>query len=451
MWRQGENNIVETRRASSLLITNILNYNQTIEWLYSRLPVFQRVGKAAYKANLDNTFALDEYFNHPHRKFRSIHIAGTNGKGSVAHILASVLQSAGYKTGLYTSPHLRSFRERIRINGREISKEDVTLFVQENMRFFEKLKPSFFEMTVAMAFDHFAKENTDIAVVETGLGGRLDSTNIITPLVSVITNISYDHTEFLGDTLEKIAWEKANIIKEEIPVIIGETQPEIKHVFEDMAKEKDAQIYFADKIYSAEKNIKDNFIDYSIYKNEKKYLENLETDLIGSYQEKNIITAISAIEVMTQNDLSITKKNICDGVGNVRESTGFSGRWQMLDKNPLTICDVGHNEEGIKSIVDQIKSTSFKKLHFVFGMVNDKDIKKILKHLPVDAEYYFTKAGIPRALDENLLAKEALKFGLKGKIYPTVSDAFIDAKNNADTNDMIFIGGSTFVVAEVLL
>lgn len=409
-----------------------MNYQKTLDYFFERLPMFQRIGATAYKANLDNTIAICKLLNNPENKFKSIHIAGTNGKGSTSHMLASVLQSSGLKVGLYTSPHLKDFRERIKINGKMIPQQNVIDFVNKYIQQLaeEQIQPSFFEMTVGLAFDYFANEKVDIAVIEVGLGGRLDSTNVITPEISVITNISYDHTALLGNTIEKIAIEKAGIIKINIPVVIGETQTETKSIFIQIAKEKNAPIIFADK----------SSFEY----------KNIETDLLGMYQQKNIKTVLASIDVLKKKGFQISDKAICDGLKNVVKQTGLLGRWQILSQNPLCIADTGHNEAGIKEVVHQISQIPHQQLHFVIGMVNDKDISEILRLLPENAIYYFCKAKIPRALDAEDLKNQALVFGLKGNIYSSVAEAFSSAKQNADEKDLIFIGGSTFVVAEVL-
>lgn len=427
-----------------------MNYQETIEYLYSSLPIFQRVGKAAYKADLGNTLALDEHFNHPHRKFKSIHIAGTNGKGSTSHMTAAILQKAGYKVGLYTSPHLRDFRERIRINGEMIPKDEVTEFVNLNKDFFDKLKPSFFEMTVALAFNYFAKENIDIAVVEVGLGGRLDSTNIINPMISIITNIGLDHTDLLGDTLEKIAVEKAGIIKPNVPVIIGSTQSETINVFKNKAKENNASITFADQVVTVKNYmpINDNLQRFEMeYKGNNL---NIETDLLGYYQRFNIPPVLVCVDLLKEMGLNISDSSIYEGLKTVKSSTGLMGRWQILGKNPTIVCDTGHNTDGIKLVTEQIQKATFKNLHMVIGMVADKNIDGILALLPKNATYYFTQAKIPRALNSLKLKEKAETFDLKGKAYSSVSDAFAAAKKAASNSDLIFVGGSTFIVAEVV-
>ncbi len=413
--------------------------------------MFQRIGAAAYKANLNNSIALDNYFKHPHQSFRSIHIAGTNGKGSVSNILAAILQQAGYKTGLYTSPHLKDFRERIKINGKEIPEDWVTEFVEKHRKSFEPIMPSFFELTMAMAFQYFAMEKVDVAVIETGLGGRLDSTNIINPELSIITNISKDHMQFLGDKLSQIAMEKAGIIKQGIPVVIGESQPDIKNVFEAKASEMMSPIYFADQFYRIDYSL--NTMDekqvFQVYKNENLVYPNLRLDLIGLYQKKNAITVLQSIDIMNDKDLFIDKEAIYSGFENATSITGFKGRWQTLGYNPRIICDTGHNEAGITEVIKQIETIPYKKLHFVFGVVDDKSIDSILEMLPKNAAYYFCKANIPRALDSNILKQKAAAFNLNGNTYQSVELALKAAKQNAEKDDFIFVGGSTFVVAEI--
>jgi dihydrofolate synthase/folylpolyglutamate synthase len=430
------------------------SYQETLDYLYSQLPMFQRTGPAAYKNNLDNTNLLDELYNHPHRAFKTIHVAGTNGKGSVSHMLASVLQEAGYKTGLYTSPHLKDFRERIKINGQMIPEQQVTEFVSDFRQKNESLRmePSFFELTVAMAFDYFRKEQVEVAVIEVGLGGRLDSTNIITPEVSVITNISFDHTGLLGDTLEKIAGEKAGIIKPGIPVVVGETSPEYDFVFKRVAAEKQASLTFADQIYTAGYSmlLPEGKQMLHIRKGEEMAFDNLKVELLGIYQRMNVPTVLQTIAVLQGNGWLITREQIYNGLSYVIKNTGLMGRWQIIGHNPMVVCDTGHNPAGIKLVVEQIKNTPWKQLHIVMGMVNDKDQDEVLSLLPPNATYYFTRARIPRAtLPEELLAK-ASRFGLHGKCYQTVPEALAEARANSGIQDLIFVGGSTFVVAEIL-
>jgi len=429
-----------------------LNYAETIEYLYSLLPIYQRVGAPAYKPGLENIKKLCDALGNPQNNFSSIHIAGTNGKGSTSHYLASILQSAEYKNiGLHTSPHLKDFRERIKINGKLISEEEVIEFVAKNKNIIENLDCSFFELSVSMAFYFFAKYHCEIAVIETGLGGRLDSTNIITPILSVITNISFDHVATLGDTLEKIAFEKAGIIKPGVPVVIGETQPETQPVFINKAKECNSPIYFADSIYSATPSSKKNVsLVVNILKKDEDYLKDLHSELPGLYQLKNIQTVLCATDRLKEAGYNISDESIRNGMANVITQTGLLGRWQTLSTSPLIIADTGHNEAGIKEIVQQLKTISYKKLHFVFGVVKDKDPVLVLGLLPKDAIYYFCKADIPRALDENELLQIASGFGLKGAAYPNVKEALESARSNAAENDMVFVGGSTFVVAEAL-
>ena len=438
-----------------------MNYQETTDYLFSQLPMYHRIGAAAYKADLDNTIAICKLLGNPQHKFKSIHIAGTNGKGSVSHFLASILQECGLKTGLYTSPHLKDYRERIRINGAMIHEEKVSAFVNCYKQDFEKIKPSFFEWTVALAFHYFAEEKVDIAVIETGLGGRLDSTNIITPELSVITNISRDHTNLLGGSTEKIAREKAGIIKNGIPVVIGETQPEVRHVFIEKAQKENAPIYFADNFYYVlqAEVVYNHYTELMLTvqcrngSGLKHIFDNdqvIRTSLTGYYQVKNIVSVLMAADILYGKGLGLTAQGVKKGIADVVADTGLAGRWQKLADKPLVICDTGHNEEGIKENLRQINFTPHKKLHMVLGFVNDKDINAILKLLPSDARYYFCKASIPRALDETLLAESALTFGLQGGAYHTVSDAYAAAKAMAEQDDLIFIGGSTFVVAEVL-
>ncbi|MDH5474608.1 MAG: bifunctional folylpolyglutamate synthase/dihydrofolate synthase [Cyclobacteriaceae bacterium] len=407
-----------------------MTYQQTIDYLFRSLPMYQRVGSVAYKKDLSNTLKLCELLGNPHQKIKTVHIAGTNGKGSSAHMLAAILQSAGYKTGLYTSPHLKNFTERIKINGEEINEEAVVGFVDENKIHFEAIKPSFFETTVAMAFDYFATNKVDIAVIEVGLGGRLDSTNIITPLVSLITNIGYDHQQMLGESLGEIAKEKAGIIKQNVPVIIGERHVETQEVFLQMAKEKSAPIKFAS----------DNV---AFYRND------FELDLKGEYQIKNLQGVIEVTKVLNDIEYYINKEHIKVGIENTSKLTGIKGRWQILDAFPLTICDTAHNSEGISAVFEQLLSLNYEKLHIVWGMVNDKEINKILKLLPKEANYYFCQPNVPRGMDVVELNDNATKIGLRGLCVKKVNEAIKIAKEKASPEDLIYIGGSTFVVAEI--
>ena len=413
--------------------------------------MYQRIGGAAYKADLNNTIELLNLLGNPHHNFKSVHIAGTNGKGSTSHMLASVFQEAGYKTGLYTSPHLRDFRERIRLNGEMIPEENVVSFIAEHKEQFEKMELSFFEMTVGMAFDYFAKEKVDIAIVEVGMGGRLDSTNLITPELSVITNIGLDHVKFLGDTMEKIAGEKAGIIKHNIPVVIGETQPETHQVFEDKAVECQSPIYFADQIFDCNKiHIESNTVQkFDIWKNSELYLEAIDIPLMGNYQKKNLTTVICALDLLREK-FGLTDDDIREGIAKVIRNTHLMGRWQILNDDPLTIADTGHNVAGITEVVQQLAELRYDRLHFVLGMVNDKDIDHVLQLLPRNAEYYFCKADIPRGLDANILAEKAFELGLRGMVYESVRHAYQSAVNAAHFGDVVFVGGSNFIVAEVV-
>lgn len=428
-----------------------MDYSQTLSYLYESLPMFQRVGGSAYKADLENTRRLDDYFGHPHRRFATLHVAGTNGKGSCSHMLASVLQAAGYRTGLYTSPHLVDFRERVRVDGREVARETVVRFVEEHRDFLERIKPSFFEMTVALAFDHFAREEVDIAVVEVGMGGRLDSTNIITPRVSVITNIGLDHTRFLGNTLEEIAGEKAGIIKEGVPVVIGETRAETAPVFRARAEALHAPVRFADREYRIASDRRENgrriFGIESL--RDGKRLE-AAIDLLGDYQRKNILTVLTALDELRAAGFSLDGGAVERGLLCTSQRTGLKGRWQVLGQAPLTVCDTGHNAHGFRQLVSQIAATPHERLYAVLGFVEDKDVDSVLELLPREAHYLFTRASLPRALDENLLREKARAHGLKGEAVPAVADAYRKARALAGERDMIYVGGSTFVVAELL-
>lgn len=428
-----------------------MTYQETLDYLFNALPMYQRIGAAAYKADLRNTLEICEHLGNPHNSYKSIHVAGTNGKGSTSHGLASILQEAGYKVGLYTSPHLKSFTERIKVNGKEIGEEKVVRFVEHHKEFLEKLRPSFFEMTVGMAFDHFAKEKVDYAVVEVGLGGRLDSTNVIHPELCLITNIGLDHVQFLGDSLPQIAREKAGIIKEQVPVVISETQQETKEVFEEVAKDRHAPIFFADENYQVRQLNTDPSLSLCTYeviwKNaEKSYFD---MDLLGKYQEKNLAGILQAIAVLRQKGLVINPDALKRGLSHITKNTGLKGRWQKLADQPPIYCDTGHNADGIRMIMDQINKLSFKKLYIILGMSADKDIDPVLALLPKEAVYVFCQAKIPRALPAQVLKEKAEKFGLKGTVVPEVNQALENVQAMAEKEDFIFIGGSTFVVAEL--
>lgn len=424
-----------------------MTYEETLHYLYTSTPLFQNVGKDAYKEGLENTYELDKHFGHPHKQFKTIHIAGTNGKGSCSHTLAAILQSAGYKTGLYTSPHLVDFRERIRVNGTPVPKDYVTSFVEENRSFFEPLHPSFFELTTAMAFKYFAEQHVDVAIIEVGLGGRLDCTNIIMPDMCIITNISLDHTQFLGNTLEKIAKEKAGIIKSGIPVVIGETSTETRTVFQNKAAGTHAPITFAED-ESLVEDWKTGTDGYRIY--QTKDYANLKGELGGLYQIKNTNTILTAIRQLKQIGYTITEQDVRNGFANVCKLTGLMGRWQTIETSPKIICDTGHNVGGISYIVEQLKLETYKHLHIVIGMVNDKDISGVLSLLPKDAYYYFTQASVKRALPAEEMAQKAYAANLQGSYYDNVQTALEAAKAKADKDDLIFVGGSSFIVADLL-
>jgi dihydrofolate synthase/folylpolyglutamate synthase len=429
-----------------------MTYKETIDYLYAQLPVYHRIGKAAYKADLSTTIALDEYFGHPHKKFRSVHVAGTNGKGSVSHMIASVLQEAGYKTGLYTSPHLKDYRERIKINGAMIPEEEVVSFVEKNRDILISVKASFFEMSVAMAFYYFAMSGVEIAVIEVGLGGRLDSTNIISPLLSVITNIGHDHMDLLGNTLEQVAGEKAGIIKKNVPVIVSEKQDLTNNVFIDKAACMGSELFFAEDFYKCRFDSQDIVSGRRMFCMTQKGQADMicgETTLGGEYQSKNIPAVAYATDIL-RRDLAISTENFIDGIRKTVINTGLQGRWQILSREPIMVCDTGHNREGLEYVLDQINNIRKEKLHMVIGFVNDKDLRGVLPLFPQDAKYYFTKASVPRALDENILKAEASRFRLKGDSFDNVALAVQTARINAGKNDMIFIGGSTFVVADLL-
>ncbi len=406
-----------------------MNYQETINWMFNQLPMYQLQGASAYKKDLTNAVLLAKHIGNPEEKLNFIHVAGTNGKGSTSHMLASILQEAGYKVGLYTSPHLKDFRERVKINGEMISEEFVCEFINTNKAFFEKTDMSFFEMTVGLAFDYFSKEKVDIAIIEVGMGGRLDATNIITPIISVITNIGLDHTQFLGNTLEAIAGEKAGIIKSKIPVVIGEYTPETKPVFVEKARETNSEIYFASDLIN----------------------ENYQSDLVGDYQIHNKKTVVQTIQILhSESSFTVSKKNIQSGFLQVEKNTGLLGRWQQLGKSPKIICDTAHNKNGLEIVMNQIKKEKFDHLHLVLGFVNDKDLDEILPFFPKKGIYYFCKPNIPRGLDAEKLKEKASEFGLIGGVCNSVSEAYKKALAQAKPTDFIYIGGSTFVVAEIL-
>jgi dihydrofolate synthase/folylpolyglutamate synthase len=426
-----------------------MTYEEAISFLYDKLPMFTQVGSQAYRPGLGNIIHICNHLNNPQDRFKSIHVAGTNGKGSTSHSLASILQCEGYKTGLYTSPHLKNFTERIRINGIEVSREFVAEFVKQHKGFIETCKASFFEVTTAMAFDYFAKSKVDIAIIETGLGGRLDSTNIIHPILSIITNIGYDHTDILGDTLEKIAFEKAGIIKSGVPAVISERQKETSYVFIAKSKEVNAPIYFTDDIILLNNSYKHNEPTFDLKVNNEVILSNIRLGLAGNYQVYNLKGVIKSTLILQSLNFSISNYNLLKGLLEVNELTGLKGRWQTLKNSPLTICDTGHNKSGIKEIVEQLKSLPHRKLWMILGFVKDKDISGILKLLPRDANYVFCQANIPRALNATELALKASEISLNGQIISNVNDAIIAVNKLADKEDVIFIGGSTFLVAEI--
>lgn len=429
----------------------MMDYPQTLEYIFNKLPMYQRKGKAAFKKDLTNIIALSEYLDNPHTTFKSIHIAGTNGKGSTAHIIAAILQNAGYKVGLYSSPHYKDFRERIKINGTYISESAVIEFVEGIQNFIEEQQPSFFEITVGMAFDYFRKEAVDIAIIETGLGGRLDSTNIIHPELSIISNIGFDHVDMLGDTLAKIAFEKAGIIKAHTPVIIGEKQEETSPVFEQKAQEKEASLSYAEDFIQLKMLDQDLTYDYYQLNKNDWGIDQLAIDLKGPFQLKNLQTALAAIQHLNRSAYKVNAEQLSEACKNIRTLSKMMGRWDILqEKSPLIISDSAHNAEGLRYVLKALREHSYRQLHIVFGMVKDKNPDNILKLLPKDARYYFAKADIPRGLDAKTLQKQAALHQLKGELYPSVLAAFQAAKEDAQEKDLIFVGGSIFVVAEIL-
>jgi dihydrofolate synthase / folylpolyglutamate synthase len=427
-----------------------MNYTETLDFLFNQIPFFQQNGSAAYKPGLQNIEALDVWCGSPHKQYATIHVGGTNGKGSVSNLIASILQEAGYKTGLYTSPHLKDFRERIRVNGQMIPQQRVIDFVEHFRRDCTVVEPSFFELTTELAFQWFAEQQVDFAVIEVGLGGRLDSTNIICPEVSVITNISFDHMALLGDTLEKIAFEKAGIMKKGIPVVIGKADGVVRQVFETHSKDVQSPIFKAWEEFPTKlgKDLDNNML---INCEGGAHLYNdIPCALSGIYQMENAATTLCLVERLREKEYKITDNAVYKGFSNVLSNTGLRGRWETLSMNPHIICDTGHNVAGIQFVTEQLRQTPHENLHFVVGMVNDKDVSGVLKLLPKDALFYFTKASIPRALHENELALLARQFGLKGSTYPTVAEAIAAAKKECRPNDLVFVGGSTFVVAEAI-
>lgn len=425
-----------------------MTYQDTLEYLFKELPMFQRVGASAFRKDLRSTILLCNHLGNPEGKFKSLHVAGTNGKGSTSHALAAVFQSAGYKTGLYTSPHLKSFTERIRINGQEINEESVVDFVATNKEFLDELKPSFFEMTVGMAFWFFASQKVDIAIVEVGMGGNFDSTNVIIPELSLITNIGFDHVQFLGNTLPIIAGEKAGIIKKNVPIVISQTQTETTQVFIEKAKSLASPIFFADQIWKIERQVPE--ASNAMYSVEKGIVSTaIEIDLKGNYQKYNLAGILEAIDQMRNSGWEISDSAVKEGLANIMALTGLKGRWQQLGINPTVICDTGHNEDGIKQILEQLKSYTYSTLWMVLGMVQDKDISKVLSMLPQEANYIFCQASLPRAMPASQLAIQAGEFGLRSNVIPDINEALEFARKNAASDDLIFVGGSTFVVAEI--
>ncbi len=424
-----------------------MDYKQVIDFLYNSFPMFEKTGGGAYHPGLERIASLSAYFGDPHRKFRTVHIAGTNGKGSSSHLIAAVLQSAGYKTGLYTSPHLKEFTERIRINGQEVPKEAIRTFVSEHFDFFTSCQASFFEITTLMAFYFFAKEKVDIAIIETGMGGRLDATNIVVPEVSLITNISFDHMQYLGNTLEEIAAEKAGIIKQEIPVVIGEKQASLTNVFLRKATEKKAPLFFAEDLFTLDEV---EFSEGKMTVTVRNKFEKLRCGLGGFYQEKNIKGVLAVLDLLKDLGWNIGEESIRKGFAGIVEITGLKGRWYFLQQSPRILCDTAHNEAGIRYITAQLQTLSYQHLYIVLGMVKDKEIEAVLSLLPKNAWYFFTMPSLPRALNASVLASKAWATGLKGEIAETVSEALTKAKSAANPEDLIYVGGSTFVVAEVV-
>jgi len=428
------------------------NYASSVAYLYQQLPMYHRVGKAAYKSGLENAYRLDEYFHQPHGNYKTIHVAGTNGKGSVCHMLAAVLQQSGYKVGLHTSPHLVDFRERIKVNGKPCSQKFVIDFVRKHKKIIETIHPSFFEVSIFMAFDYFARQSVDVAIIEVGLGGRLDTTNIITPVLSVITSIGKDHMDFLGDTLDKIAVEKAGIIKTGVPVVIGETNPATASVFKRIAAERNAPVFFADQHYKIDYSLfsLDGFQVFNVKKEDQVYLPNLKNALLGTYQRKNTITLLQAVDLLRENGFAIAGIDVYAGLRKVVDLTGLKGRWQIVGHNPGMVLDSAHNADGMREVVQQLATTAYETLHMVISFVNDKDVEAILVQLPAKARYYFTRSSVPRSMDQHELKQKAIRYGLAGESYPDVEEAVQAARKKAGRNDMILITGSMFLLADFL-
>jgi len=425
-------------------------YRQIVQYLYGLLPMYQRVGKSAFKKNLDNIISFCEHLDNPQNKFKSIHVAGTNGKGSSAHMLASVMQAAGYHTGLYTSPHYKDFSERIRIDGATISQEFVIDFVETHKSFIEKLSPSFFELTVAMAFDYFARNDVDIAIIEVGLGGRLDSTNVIKPLVSLITNISLEHTDMLGNSIEQIAFEKGGIIKPGVPVVISEMDDKSMPVFQELANKRSVDLFVAEEEFNC-KNLRaePGKMIFDFYRHNQLLWQDIATDLCGNYQAKNISGVIKVLDLLPEHTFPLSENDFRKGLSQVKWNTGFKGRWQLLQQNPLVYCDAAHNENGVTELMENVTAINYNQLFIIWGMVKGKDTKSILSQLPKSAKYYFCSANIPRMLNTKELSENALKFGLTGKKMSNVNVALDDALGKASENDLILIAGSNFIVAEI--
>ena len=427
-----------------------MTYEQCLDYLYSKLPMFSRIGSAALKNNLDNTIKLLTFLENPHTKFKSIHIAGTNGKGSVSHMLASIFQSAGYKTGLYTSPHLKDFRERIRINGEMIKQKDVLDMTLKLTPIIEDIEPSFFEVTVAMAFDYFSKNEVDIAIIETGLGGRLDSTNVITPELSIITNIGYDHMNILGNSLFEIATEKAGIIKNGVPVVLGRTDEETKNVFIKKATETNSLLFFSENIYDSIVNdLSPDMISLQLENKKNNEIYDIKCDLPGIYQKENVATVVTAVDLLNQNGWNISKNAMLNGFEKTKKNTSLFGRWDVLRKKPLLVLDVAHNEDGFSKLISHLSKFKFGQIHFILGFSKDKDFDKIIDMLPKESQFYFTSANSPRALDHETLLKIAQNRNIEGKSFATVNDAIEDALKITKEDDLIIVSGSIYVVGDV--